>query len=198
MNSWNIGLSSWIIQDGNYVDFRKNEIREFALEFYFQKFSLSELKSKKVALLQDGPLYEINGEAIYKNDDVCIIDFGLLAYSSNSNVQNVKVGDYLTGTIYLGIDYFDYFERLYKINGIPPLIYTWKIEKIFFETTPIIETKDDNGKTERVYDKSRYSTKELEKTDAWSEEEDSANYILICSPIPKKPKYIFSNLLYTI
>ena len=32
-----IGLSSWIIQDGNYGDFECHAIERFALEFYSEK-----------------------------------------------------------------------------------------------------------------------------------------------------------------
>lgn len=193
MKNWNIGLSSWIIQDGNYVDFKIGEIREFALEFGFKKYSLCEQTVKKVTYL-NGPFYEINGEVIFKSKDVCIIDFGLLAYDSDNKYEGVKVGDYLTGEIYLGIDRFDYFESLNKFDEIPALIYSWKVEKIFLETTPRIETKDDRGKSVFVYDKSRYSIEELEKTDAWSEEEDYADYILICSLLSNDSKHSFSKL----
>ncbi len=34
MSEWKIGISAWIIQDGNYGDFRCHERAEFALEFY--------------------------------------------------------------------------------------------------------------------------------------------------------------------
>ena len=36
MSDWKIGLSAWIVQDGNYGDFRRHERAEFALEFYAQ------------------------------------------------------------------------------------------------------------------------------------------------------------------
>jgi hypothetical protein len=33
---WNIGLSAWIIQDGNYPDFAVGTPVEFAVEFYLR------------------------------------------------------------------------------------------------------------------------------------------------------------------
>jgi len=33
---WNIGLSAWIIQDGNYPDFALGDTVEFAVEFYLR------------------------------------------------------------------------------------------------------------------------------------------------------------------
>jgi hypothetical protein len=37
-NEWQIGLSSWIIQDGNYGDFETGQVLGFALEFYSENF----------------------------------------------------------------------------------------------------------------------------------------------------------------
>ena len=34
MELLNVGLDAWIIQDGNYADFRVGEEQDFALEFY--------------------------------------------------------------------------------------------------------------------------------------------------------------------
>ena len=34
MEKINVGLSSWIIQDGNYEDFAVGQEQRFALEFY--------------------------------------------------------------------------------------------------------------------------------------------------------------------
>src|SRR5437870_1903422 len=45
MLTWNIGLASWIIQDGNYPDFSLGDQRRFALEF--SATSLSPSLSKK-------------------------------------------------------------------------------------------------------------------------------------------------------
>lgn len=35
--TFDIGLSAWIIQDGNYEDFEQGQTRSFALEFYPEK-----------------------------------------------------------------------------------------------------------------------------------------------------------------
>ena len=32
--TFQVGLNSWIIADGNYVDFKVGELRSFALEYY--------------------------------------------------------------------------------------------------------------------------------------------------------------------
>ena len=61
---WEIGLSSWIIQDGNYNNFETGQHAEFALEFYSQSYLKSGARSKTSKSL-GAAKYEIIGEVIY-------------------------------------------------------------------------------------------------------------------------------------
>jgi hypothetical protein len=47
-NSFKIGLSSWIIQDGNYPDFKQGERAAFAIEFFAPTASWSILSDPRV------------------------------------------------------------------------------------------------------------------------------------------------------
>jgi hypothetical protein len=77
-----VGLSSWIIQDGNYPDFDRNQQTAFALEFYpaenLQVYdsqaapSLSLTKSSARSAL-----YNAIGRVVHVADDWWVVDFGL-------------------------------------------------------------------------------------------------------------------------
>ena len=91
-------------------------------------------------------------------------------------------GDNL-GEIYLGIDPFFYFEDLHKLPGMPALQYDWRIERILLETTPWLSTKRPEGGTLMERDKTKESFREVERTDAWQDDEGRGSYELECEKI---------------
>lgn len=172
-----IGMDSWIIQDGNYSDFRVGEIREFALEFY--PISLGNIESKNTITPKKGDLYEINGKVDYVDNDSWVIDFGLKAFQESSPPEGIKIGDKVSGVFYLGVDPFFYFERLKDKAGFPDITYKWQIEKIEMETTPFIETAARTFER----DKTKESYIEITETNAWEDFEGSACYLLYCKKL---------------
>lgn len=131
---WNIAVSSWIIHDGNYRDFQCGQVAEFALEFHPHKIGIVSPSKKNARHIRDSE-YEIIGEVVYVADGVWVIDFGILAFHQDSPPQDsrpkeIKIGSFIAGEIYLGIDPFFYFESLFKMIGMPPLIYTWQVNRV--------------------------------------------------------------------
>lgn len=187
MKEWNIGVDSWIIQDGNYEDFNVGQIVEFALEFYPHKIELSSSQNRTVSLIGDSR-YKINGEIVFIEDKLWIIDFGICAFQESYLPSNSKVGDFISADIYLGIDYYVYFESLYKIQGIPPLIYNWNIKKIFQQTAPFIESELE-GRKVLIRDEKKLGYKEIQITNAWTDDNGSAHYILQCDKFDDTPKF---------
>jgi hypothetical protein len=43
------------------------------------------------------------------------------------------------GIANLGVDPFFYFEQLHALAGMPPLIYTWRIDEISRQAAPFVE-----------------------------------------------------------
>jgi len=64
MTTWNIGLDSWIIQDGNYPDFTAGDERRFALEFAPKKVSLDSSKHVHTEHIS-GARYRFAGEVLF-------------------------------------------------------------------------------------------------------------------------------------
>jgi len=171
-----IGLSAWIIQDGNYPDFAVGGVRSFALEFYAQPFAISDV-GVVACTRRRNCVYDICGRVAFRKDDFTVIDFGWRAYSEQRIVADV--GQWIVGQLYIGIDPFMYFESWERQPDVPRIKSEWRIDRIFRETTPLIEEKPKYF----VRDESRFSEIEVSKTDAWNDEEGNASYALECTEI---------------
>jgi hypothetical protein len=78
MESLYVGVSAWIIQDGNYADFRVGQKMEFALEFYTVSLKVSGRRSKSAERIKASQ-YKICGQVIYQSKTVWVLDAGFLA-----------------------------------------------------------------------------------------------------------------------
>lgn len=185
-----IGLSSWIIQDGNYPDFTAGQHAEFALEFYSEAYRKSDARSKSLKNLGSAK-YEIVGEVIYLTPEVWVLDFGICAFQESKPPEGVSVGSFVEAKIHLGIDPFFYFERLYTLPKMPALIYSWKINSIGQQTAPFIETREPSGQKLLVRDEKKLGYSSIAKTDAWKDDggSGSAEYVLTCTQLDVQPKF---------
>lgn len=188
MTIWNIGLESWIIQDGNQPDFRQGQLAEFALFFQLQ----SDVKKVKGGMpeanLVRESVYEVTARVVYTARESWGIDFGLLAYTNQPPPPGVKVGAAVSAQIWLGVDYYLYAQALSKIEVVPPMIYTWGVQQIQMQTAPFIKTISTEpgrlfGKEIFVRDQEKLAYKEIVATDARSDDDGSANYLLACEEI---------------
>ena len=175
MDSLNVGIDSWIIQDGNYEDFSVGQTAEFALEFYPRSMKASDCKSPSVTHLI-ASRYQICGQVLYQTEDVWVLDMGFLAYKEMEPPSYAKTGSWVEGEFYLGIDPFMYFEYLKNRPGMPSLTYRFRIDQIFLNTTPWIETPGQVT----VRDEKNESYREVSKTNAWGDDNGNAGYILKC------------------
>jgi hypothetical protein len=182
-----VGLSSWIIQDGNYGDFAKGMNTAFAIECWAEAPLIefeptASIRSSRTHL--GNAIHDIQGRVIYVTDDWWVIDVGVLAFREEKPPAHLRPGVWLRGKMYLGIDPFFYFERLGHQSGAPPLVYDWKIEKICEQTAPLIEIKP------RVMarDPAKLGWKEVDETNAW--ENPLGEYLLYCGYLngPRLPK----------
>src|SRR6185437_6323559 len=100
---WDIGLSSWIVQDGNYDDFETGQVVDFALEFYSKAIRADETKQKSAKYLGRA-MYSITGKIIYLTPDVWVLDFGIRVFQESKPPEGFVVGSFVAAEIYLGID----------------------------------------------------------------------------------------------
>jgi len=178
-----VGLFSWIIQDGNYADFRVGETRAFALEFYAaQPLARTQRQDRSLQIRGDAQ-FSVVATSLYRAEDWWALDFGTLAYSDRPAPVDHKAGDMFQGDIYLGVDPFFYFEDLSKRPDSPPLIFDWRIVRIEMQTAPFIER---DGM--QVRDPDKIGWREIDRTNAWSDDNGSAEYILHCTCLNDKPR----------
>jgi hypothetical protein len=173
-----IGLSSWIIQDGNYPDFLHG-VNAFAIEFagaLLEEFVPDQEVQPSLSHLQEH-IYDAIGQVVHVADDWWVIDVGVLAFREHEPPAHVRKGAWLRGEISIGVDPFFYFEALGKQSGAPALIYDWDLQKIEMQTSPLIEVRP------RVLarDPAKLGWKEIAKTDAWEDDGGHAEYLLHCS-----------------
>jgi predicted DCC family thiol-disulfide oxidoreductase YuxK len=178
-----VGVDSWIIQDGNYDDFKVGQEARFALEFSPISLKSSNCESHSAAELT-GSRYKIRAQVIFCTEEVSVLDFGFLAFFESKPLAFAAKGSWVEGEIYLGIDPFFYSAYLNKIPNMPALTYNFRIEKIFLNTTPWIEKSDEAiGRTILMRDVEKESFREVTRTNAWMDDDQAAHYVLECLPI---------------
>lgn len=180
-----VGLSAWIIQDGNYPDFRVGESARFALEFHAHSLRTTCVREPSAEQIRPGR-YSFTGRSVYAVGSAWVIDFGLLAYRGQPAPRAAKESDWLEGDIYLGVDPFFYFEELSALPGMPALQYHFRVRRIWLETTPWVEIKDGRGRRIITRDDKNESFREVAETNAWEDDGGRAHYLLECERIDQK------------
>jgi hypothetical protein len=179
-----IGLSAWIIQDGNYGDFQVGQRRAFALEFYAEnELALLATEGNARYAHHGDTRYAVVGKVAHVASEWWVLDFGLPAYSSRGPTAPA-LGSWLRGDVYLGVDHFDYFERLSQEPEAPPLIFDWRVDRIEIQTAPLVEGPG------RVYarDPKKLGWRGIAKTDAWNDDGGHAEYILHCERLSSEAR----------
>jgi len=181
MTTLHVGVDSWIIQDGNYPDFRSGQEATFALEFVPTLERVSDPGEPRLHH-QQGGVYSARGRVVFAERAAWVCDFGVLAYRSDNRPPWATVGASVGGEIYLGIDPFDYVERLHKLPGMPALAYRFSIARIWLETTPWVQETDLDGRQFRRRKDGPPTFREVAATDAWKDDDTFAHYLLECQP----------------
>jgi hypothetical protein len=188
-NNWDIGLSAWVIQDGNYPDFEVGQTAEFALEFWLPQGVATGPSTGEVSATNLGEcLYDTVAETLVQTDEITVLNVGVLVYQHRSSQEpSFPVGHRFAVQLRLVVDAFHCFECRSKTGEVLPLVYSWKILSILRQTAPFVETVVE-GRKLRVRDTQRLGYEEILKTDAWNDDGGHAAYILRCDllPIPRK------------
>ncbi len=174
---WVLGISSWVISDGNYADFAVGEQRRFALEYFEKDLHDSTPGTRSARSVGEG-LYEITAEVAYAAHDLVLLDFGLLAYS-DTRTPAATSGTWRSGIVLLEVDHFAYFETHAQREGIPPAIYAWTITGIWRQTAPYILDPDPN-RPQYIRDPARLGYASVDRTGALHGDDGSNDYLLRC------------------
>jgi hypothetical protein len=172
-----VGVASWIIQDGNYGDFKVGDETKFALEFYGSKLNPSTSRGAFVNYLGNG-LYKVRAEVVYLDSVAWVIDFGFRTFWDSTPPKFASLGSWVEGEISIGIDPYFYMEHLYKNPGMPDLFYTWRINSILRDDTPWLVQVNEHGGKNYTRDEARIKWASVEYTDAWNDDEGRSTYLL--------------------
>ena len=105
----------------------------------------------------------------------------ILIYHEGSVDGLPPVGEYAAGELYLGVDPFFWSETHAKRWGAPNLFYDWHVEEVLLETTPWIESLDDQGRKVRRRDEVAQSFAAVARTNAFEDDDGNAHYVLRCA-----------------
>lgn len=178
---WLIGMSAWVIQDGNYADFSVGQRAEFALEFYAAE-QLRPGGGPAAPVALGDARYEIAATVTTVRKEAWVIDFGIQAYQESPPAPGIEVGSGVAGVVYLSVDPFPYFERLAQLPDIPPLVYTWDIVAIRRIVGPSNEADVSAAGVPMRFE-------HLSSTDAWHDDNDGvAEYVFDCQLVDVPPK----------
>lgn len=179
MRQVSIGIDSWIIRDGNYGDFAVGDTQKFALEFAGKKLVPSAAIVRGAQLLHTS-VYHVQAAVIFVHPTVWVIDFGVRAYWEAEPPDFVKVGTWVEGDIFLGIDPFFYTEHLHKLPEMPNLYYDWKVEGISRDDTPWLSAVNERGGVTLSRDAARERWTDVQRTAAWEDDGGRSSYVLRC------------------
>lgn len=141
--AWFIGIDSWVIQDGNYPNFRIGQSCEFVVEFAASDELIVGNGHPAANRLADDR-YEVTARIAAVADEVrcLVLDIGgLMVYRRVPGLERFQLGQTIRGVVQLGIDPFDYFEQLGLRNDMPPLIYRWTIIQVLRQDAPWLEVR---------------------------------------------------------
>jgi hypothetical protein len=177
----NIGLSGWIIQDGNYAEFEAGREYRFALEFGSDDLALDADPGSGPRLSHvRASHHEVRGVVVFRSESAWVVDFGVPAYQLATPPAWASVGLPVRGRVDLGVDPYFYSAELRHREGMPDLFRRWFVRRILLETTPWKDVTDPLGLTVSERDASRESFVEVPATDAWHHEGGNAEYFLEC------------------
>ena len=172
-------MHSWIIQYGNYGDFRIDRDYQFAIEYWSTSLVPLEPHAKherSIRHVEDNH-YRVVAQVKHAQPSWTVIDFGLGAYGGPNIDPSYEVGSWVRGEISISIDSFDYFESLSKQTDAPALIYRWHLEEIRIQTAPFVEYRPRHYKR----DENKWGWSNIGRTDGWEDDNGRAEYLLALS-----------------
>ena len=177
-----VGIDSWIIQDGNYPDFQVGEQYRTAFEFYQPQLSPVPSGCPSLTPLTN-EFYVVSAAVAFASPDLFVIDAGVKLFTETPPTSPYPVGTFLSGSVGIGIDPFDYFEGVLENPHWPNLFYTWRLKEIRLITTPWVVSRDDHDVPTARRPPGPYTFRTIDRTDAQHDSDGNAGYVFLCHDI---------------
>jgi hypothetical protein len=106
-STWNIGLSAWIIQDGNCPDFVVNQTVEFAVEYYQESDKEFRPTGESISATHvDDSAYDVVAERVVHTPELTVLDIGILIYRESDLSQRREPIENRLRRLFLSVDHF--------------------------------------------------------------------------------------------
>ena len=169
-------MDGWELAD-TLGDLRRRQLLD-GLRLCFNPYQLehiaSEIRSARHVQWYE---YAITGEVVFCGESNWVLDFGIpAACHERFRPAGADVGSYLAGTVgLLSLTAGRWGDDLFEPPA-PPLAHTWRIERIWLETTPWLEIAP------RAFERADVPRTfvEIEATDHEGDDSVGAAYILEC------------------
>ncbi len=169
-----VGLSSWIVQEGNYGDFARGDRAAFAVEFYAARAWREIAPLAAPALVHSwGAFHAASGRIVHLDDEWWAIDAGTVMFRKERPPPHARLGLWVQADISLSIDPHFYCDMLAHKADALALVHDWRIEKIEIQTAPLLRSIG-------VRESAKLGWREIAKTEVWEDDEGHADYILHC------------------
>lgn len=159
-----IATSAWMIEDGNYREFRVGQQVRFALSAAPQILQSG---------VSGGPLlnrmrrsrYRFHGRMAYRAADGWVLDIGFPVFVEGEPPAFAPVGSWLSGELVLGLAPLFYLAQYARGPGALPLICPWRIDRVLRNVTPLIASIDGAGRRIVLPDEQQEAFVEARGTD---------------------------------
>jgi hypothetical protein len=128
---WTVDVAPWMVDDGAYGVLHVGRTIEFALKWEALSLEPADVTHPRALALGDGT-YQVDATVVRVDGDICVIDFGLLAYAYDAPAW-IREGNEVRGDIALEIDPDLYRSESYGHLALPALIYPWRLDRIVVE-----------------------------------------------------------------
>jgi len=128
---WIVGVEPWLVDAGAYGVLHAGRTIDFALRWEPVALEPAEAAAPRALALGEG-VYQVEAKVVRVAEDVCVIDFGLLAYATGVP-DWLREGMTVRGDVALSIDPDTYRCRCFGDLGLPALIYPWRLDRIVLE-----------------------------------------------------------------
>lgn len=141
---WTIAAASWLMGCGDYGRVWRGKEMEFALFGQAIDMAPAEVTVPRILWLGN-EVYRVEAKVVARREDVCVLDFGLLAYVIDAPEWAVA-GAGMAGEMSLELDPGTYLGGAYKYLDLPGMIYPWRVERIVVEHATRVPASEEARK----------------------------------------------------
>jgi hypothetical protein len=194
-------LEKWVLEDGNYPHFRKNN--KVNLAFYIKPYDFFIAKNRQYKFTQIKYYeYDFCGKIIYKYSDglldIIVVDTNEFKFymELNKNIKNTKIGNFIQGRGKLLIDYYNWAKNMNEYKNHPDIFYNLIIEKIYSIKIPekFIKTNENTvsyPSSLKIEDINYDDINEIEETNTKNNQYEF--YLIELNEIDEQMRMTFNN-----